>query len=93
VVDAQVAADAHQPGLKIGAPIERVQRLEDLEKDVLRQIFGFVVAARELIRDVEHFAPVLPNDVFPRPLIAAEAALDKGIDRISGNRRRIRHVQ
>ena len=43
VIDAQVAADADQPGLEIGAPVERVQRLEDLEEDVLRQVLGFVV--------------------------------------------------
>jgi hypothetical protein len=91
MVDAQVAADAHQPGLKIRAPIERVQRLEDLEENVLGQVFGFVVAAGELVGDVEHFPPMLPDDLFPRALVAAEAALDKRIDRISGDGR-VGHV-
>ena len=35
---------------KVRAPIERVQRLEDLEEDVLRQILGFVVAGRRTCR-------------------------------------------
>jgi hypothetical protein len=93
VIDAQVTAHADQPGLEIGAPIERVQRLENLEEDVLRQILGFVVAAGELVGDVEHLAAVLTHDLFPGPLIAAQAALDQRINRISGNRRRIRHLQ
>src|SRR5206468_3518982 len=38
VVDAQIAADTDQPCLEVRAPIEGVERLEDLEEDVLRQI-------------------------------------------------------
>jgi hypothetical protein len=38
------------------------QRLEDLEEDVLSEIFGLVVLADELVGDVEHLAPVLPDD-------------------------------
>ena len=71
MIDAQVAADADQPGLEIGAAIERVERLEDLQEDVLRQILGLVVLADELVRDVEDLAPVLADDLLPRGLIAA----------------------
>ena len=81
VIDAQVAADADDPGLEIGAAIERVQRLEDLQEDVLRQIFRFVVLADELIGDVEDLAPVLAHDLFPGDLIARQALLDETVGR------------
>ena len=77
VIDAEVAADADEPGLEIRAPIERVQRLEDLEEDVLRQILGLVMAADELVGEVEDLAPVLADDLLPRRLIACETALDE----------------
>ena len=81
VIDAEVAADADQPGLEVGAAVERVERLEDLEEDVLRQILGLVVLADELVGDVEHLAPVLADDLLPRLLIAGQAALDQLVDR------------
>ncbi len=65
VVDAEVAADADQPGLEVRAPVERVQRLEDLQEDVLRQVLGLVVPADELVGEVEDLAPVLPDDLVP----------------------------
>ena len=80
VIDAEVAADADQPGLEIRAPVERVERLEDLQEDVLRQILGFVVLADELVRDVEHLAPVLADDQLPGELIALQAALNQRFD-------------
>ena len=40
VIDAEVAADADQPRREVRAAIERVERLEQLEEDVLREIFG-----------------------------------------------------
>ena len=55
------------------------ERLEDLQEDVLGQIFGFVVLADELVGDVEHLPPVLPDDHFPGHLIAAEALLDQRV--------------
>ena len=70
VVDAEVAADADQPRLEIGAAVERVERLEDLEEDVLGQVLGLLVRADELVGDVEDLAPVLPDDLLPRRLIA-----------------------
>ena len=82
VVDAEIAADADQPGLKVRAPVERVERLEDLQEDVLRQILGLVVLAGELVGDVEDLAPVLPDDLRPRVLIARQAALDERVDRV-----------
>ena len=78
VIDAQVAADADQPGLEIGPPVEGVERLEHLEEDVLRQVLGFVVLADELVGDVEHLAPVQPDDRVPRRLVAAQTALESG---------------
>ena len=80
MIDAEIAADADQPGLKVRAAIERVERLEDLEEDVLRQILGLVVLADELVGDVEHLAPVLADDLLPRELIALQAALDQRFD-------------
>ena len=76
MIDAQVAADADQPGLEVRAAIERVERLEQLQEDVLRQVLGLVVTADELVRDVENLPPVLADDRFPRGLIAAQTALD-----------------
>ena len=81
VVDAQVAADTDDPRLKICATVERVQRLENLQEDVLGQVFGFVVLADELVRDVENLPPVLANDGFPGSLIAAEALLNEAVRR------------
>ena len=86
VIDAQVAADADDPGLEVGAAIERVQRLEDLQEDVLREIFGFVVLADELVGDVEDLAPVLADDLLPGDLIAGQAALRSGVDASSAAR-------
>ena len=65
VVDAQIAADADQPGLEVRPPVERVQRLEDLQEDVLREILGVVVLADELVGDVEYLAPVLTDNQLP----------------------------
>jgi hypothetical protein len=81
VVDAQIPADADDPRLEIGAAIERAQRLEDLEEDVLREIFRLVVLADELVGDVEHFPPVLADDLLPCLLIAAQTLLDQGVRR------------
>jgi hypothetical protein len=80
VVDAQVAADADQPGLEVGAAVEGVERLEQLEEDVLRQVLGLVVLADELVGDVEHAPAMLLDDRFPRLLVAGQAALDQLID-------------
>jgi hypothetical protein len=82
VIDAQIAADADQPRLKIRAPIERVERLKNLQEDVLREIFGFVVLADELVRDVENLAPVLADDLLPGDLIAVQAPFDERLDRV-----------
>ena len=46
-VDAEVPAHADEPGLKIRAPVERAERSKDLEEDLLRQIFRFLVGADE----------------------------------------------
>ena len=84
VIDAQIAADADEPGLEVRAPIERVQRLEDLEEDVLRQILGFVVPADELVGQVEDLAPMLAHDLIPGGLIAGEAPLDERVRGLAG---------
>ena len=69
-----------------------MQRLENLQEDVLGEILGLVVAAGELVGDVEHFAPVLADDFFPCALIAPEATRDQGVNGISTYGRRIRHA-
>src|SRR5438132_12399016 len=89
VVDAEIAADADQPGGEVRAAVEGRERLEQLEEDVLREIFRLVMAADELVRDVEDLAPVETHDRFPRGLITLEAAFDEGIDLL---RRRSRGV-
>ena len=81
MIDAQIAADADEPGLEVRAAIERVQRLEDLQEDILSEIFGLVVPADELVGDVEDLAPVLPDDLLPRGLVAAQAPLDQAVGR------------
>ena len=92
MIDAQVAADADQPGLEVGAAVEGIERLEQLEEDVLREVLGLVVLADELVGDVEDAAPVQADDRFPGALIAAEAALDDVVDvlrNMGGNARMI----
>jgi len=64
------------------APVERVEGLEDLEEDVLREILGLVVFADELVRDVEDLAPVLTDDLLPGDLIAVQAPFDERLDRV-----------
>ena len=56
-----------EPGLEVRAPVERVERPENLQKDVLRQVFRFIVTADEPVRDVEDLPPVLPDDLIPTP--------------------------
>ena len=80
MVDAEVPADADQPGLEVGAAVERVQRLEDLEEDVLRQVLGLVVPPDELVGEVEDLAPVLPDDLLPGGLVARQTPLDERVD-------------
>ena len=81
MIDAEVAADADDPGLEVRATVERLQRLENLQEDVLREIFGFVVLADEFVRDIEDLAPVLAHDLFPGELIAGQALLDEAVRR------------
>jgi hypothetical protein len=81
VIDAQVPADADDPRLEVRPPVERGERLEDLQEDVLREVFRFDVFADELVRDVEDLAPVLPDDRLPRVLIATETPLDEAVGR------------
>jgi hypothetical protein len=86
VVDAQVAADADQPGLEVGAAVEGIERLVQLQENVLREVFGLVVAADELIGDVEHPAPVRADNRLPRRLIAIKTALNDFVHRLRGRR-------
>ena len=85
MVDAQVAADADQPRLEVRAPVEGVERFEQLQKDVLREVFREIVTADKLVRDVEDLAPVQADDLVPCRLVAVEAPLDDVVDR--GNAR------
>jgi hypothetical protein len=80
VIDAQVAGDADQPGLEIGAAVEGAERLEDFQEDVLGEVLGFLVLADEFVGDVEDLAAVLPDDRLPRLLVAAQALLDQRFD-------------
>src|SRR5262249_39754341 len=79
-------ADAEQPRMEVRAPIERLERLENPEKDLLREILRLVALANELVRDVEDFTPVLANDGVPRGLVSIKAALDECINRPSNGR-------
>ena len=63
---AEIAADAHQPRLEVGAAVESIERLVQLEEDVLRQILGLIVPPHELVRDIEHLAAVQSDNGLPR---------------------------
>ena len=54
------------------------------------QVFGLVVLADELVRDVEHFSPVLPDDELPGLLIAPQAPLNERLEGVSRKRLRDR---
>jgi len=82
MIDAEVAAHADQPRLKICAAVEGIERLEDLQEDLLREIFRLVVLADELVGHVEHFAPVLADDEIPGRLIVLEAPLNQRFNRL-----------
>ena len=79
VIDAEVAADADDPRGEVGPAVERAERLEDLQKDVLRQILGLVVATHERVRDVEHLPAVAADDGVPRRLVSPQAGLVEGV--------------
>src|SRR5688500_681680 len=79
-IDAEVPADANQPGLKVRAAIERAERSKDLEENLLREVFRFFVRTDEPVRDVEDLSPVRRDDRFPRGLIALGRALDGHIN-------------
>jgi hypothetical protein len=57
-----------------------VERFENLDEDVLRQVFGLIEPADELVRQVEHLAAMLLDDDRPRDLIAFEAPFDDGVN-------------
>jgi len=76
VIDAQVAAHADEPCLEVRAAIEGIERLIQLEEDVLREVLRLIVTADELVRDIEDLPPVHPYDRFPRCLVAGQTALD-----------------
>src|SRR4029079_6419200 len=78
--DRQVLADDNQPGMEMCAAIERVQRFENFQKNVLRQILGFVVAADQLVSKIEHLATVVTRDRFPRRLVSLQAAGNQLVD-------------
>ena len=80
VIDAEVAADTDQPGLKIGPAVEGAERLEDLQEYVLGQILRHVVPADELVGDVENSAPISLDDEVPRLLVPLQAAVDQLLD-------------
>src|SRR4029450_11702937 len=81
VIDAQITANADDPRLKVRPSIERPERLEDLQENVLGQVFGLVVLTDELVRNVEHLPPVLLDDHLPGYLITTEALLDQHVGR------------
>ena len=63
--------------MSTGTEVEGIERSENLEKDVLREIFCDVVFSHELVRDVEHFPPMLFDNQLPRHLITTQTALDQ----------------
>jgi len=77
VIDAEIPADADEPRLEVRAPVEGRERLEDLQEDVLREIFRLVVPPDELVGDVEHLPPVPADDDLPGEIVAVQAPLDE----------------
>jgi hypothetical protein len=77
VVNTEVATDADEPGLKVCAPVERVERPVDLQEDFRAQILSFLVSADELVGDIEDAPPVRPDDLVPGRLVPEQARLDE----------------
>ena len=79
VVDTEVSADADEPGLKVGAPVKRVERLVELQEDFLTQIFSLLVSADEFVGDIENALVVGVDDLVSGRLIPVKARLDESI--------------
>lgn len=77
VVDAQVPTNADEPRLKVRALVERVQGSEDLQEDLLTEVFRLIVSADELVGNVEDASPVLLDDGVPRRLISTKTRLNE----------------
>jgi hypothetical protein len=59
--------------VEIGVKIELVERVVNLEEDLLGQVLGLVDAADELIGDVEYAPAVTALELFPGPVVAPKA--------------------
>jgi len=81
VVDAQVAADADEPGLEVGPPVERVERRKIFRKMSWVRSSALLVPADELVGHVEDLAPVQADDGLPGGLVAGQTALDQLVGR------------
>ena len=79
VVDTEVSADADEPGLKVGEPVKRVERLVELQEYFLTQIFSLLVSADEFVGDIENSPVVGVDDLVSGRLIPAKARLDESI--------------
>src|SRR5215831_1750952 len=78
VVDQVVSRHSAKPGGK--RPLSRIvalQRLKDLDEDLLSEIFSVAAASREPVADTINLAGVSSQQFLPGRILASQAALHK----------------
>src|SRR6202008_3396022 len=75
--DAEVAGHDRQPGREVGVAVEVLEAAEDLEEDLLGQVFRVVMPPLELVADMKHIPLVAGDDELPGGIVLLQASLDQ----------------
>jgi hypothetical protein len=80
MVDQKVPRHPRQPGVKAALrAAEGLNRLENPQEHILRQILCFLRAVRKTEAESVHLSRVLPHKVFPGGVIAVQASGNEGL--------------
>ena len=69
--------DAEDPGTAGGLTAEAMDSTEDPQKDLLRDVEGFLAIAEQIERELKHHPLVLGDELGTRLVVAGSAALDE----------------